>query len=96
MMNINKFFQFLLALAGVITCMACSDSADRVSDDGYVRVVFQLYMPSSTVVTRAGDSDWEYAIDKSRLHVVFYSQDGRAIGGGGHLVGLPTPKGKEN
>lgn len=95
MMNINKFFQYLLALAGVITCMACSDSADRVSDDGYVRVVFQLYMPSSTVVTRAGDSDWEYAIDKSRLHVVFYSQDGRAIGGVEHLVLLPTQKENE-
>lgn len=96
MMNINKIFQYLLALAGVITCMACSDSADRVlSDDGYVRVVFQLYMPSSTVVTRAGKSDWEYAIDKSRLHVVFYSQDGRAIGGVEHLVLLPTQKENE-
>lgn len=95
MMNINKIFQYLLALAGVITCMACSDSADHVSDDGYVRVVFQLYMPSSTVVTRAGESDWEYAIDKSRLHVVFYSQDGRAIGGVEHLVLLPTQKENE-
>lgn len=95
MMNINKIFQYLLALAGVITCMACSDSADRASDDGYVRVVFQLYMPSSTVATRAGESDWEYAIDKSRLHVVFYSQDGRAIGGVEHLVLLPTQKENE-
>lgn len=109
MMSINKIFQYLLALAGVITCMACSDSADRASDDGYVRVVFQIYMPSSMVVTRAGaepasgtddsavDSldDWEYAIDKSRLHVVFYSQDGRAIGGVEHLVLLPTQKENE-
>ena len=109
MMSINKIFQYLLALAGVITCMACSDSADRASDDGYVRVVFQIYMPSSMVVTRAGaepasgtddsavDSldDWEYAIDKSRLHVVFYNQDGRAIGGVEHLVLLPTQKENE-
>ena len=108
-MSINKIFQYLLALAGVITCMACSDSADRASDDGYVRVVFQIYMPSSMVVTRAGaepasgtddsavDSldDWEYAIDKSRLHVVFYNQDGRAIGGVEHLVLLPTQKENE-
>lgn len=56
MMSINKIFQYLLALAGVITCMACSDSADRASDDGYVRVVFQIYMPSSMVVTRAGQN----------------------------------------
>lgn len=95
MMSINKIFQYLLALAGVITCMACSDSADRASDDGYVRVVFQLYMPSSTVVTRAGENDWEYAIDKSRLHVVFYNQDGHAIGGVEHLVLLPTQKENE-
>lgn len=109
MMSINKIFQYLLAVAGVFTCMACSDSADRVSDDGYVRVVFQIYMPSSMVVTRAGavpasgtddsavDSldDWEYAIDKSRLHVVFYNQDGHAIGGVEHLVLLPTQKENE-
>lgn len=94
-MSINKIFRYLLALAGVFTCLACSNSADDASADGYVRVVFQLYMPSSSVVTRAGENDWEYAIDKSRLHVVFYNQDGRAIGGVEHLVLLPTQKENE-
>lgn len=109
MMSINKIFKYLASLAWLVTLMACSDSADRVGDDGYVRVVFQIYMPSSTVVTRAsvdpasrtGDSaadsldDWEYAIDKNRLHVVFYNKDGRAIGGVEQLVLLPTQKENE-
>ena len=94
-MSINKIFRYLLALAGVFTCLACSNSADDASADGYVRVVFQLYMPSSSVVTRTGENDWEYAIDKSRLHVVFYNKDGRAIGGVEHLVLLPTQKENE-
>lgn len=109
MMSINKIFKYLASLACLVTLMSCSDSEDHVSDNGYVRVVFQIYMPSSTVVTRAsvdpasrtGDSaadsldDWEYAIDKNRLHVVFYNKDGRAIGGVEQLVLLPTQKENE-
>lgn len=70
---------------------ACGDSDDKPMDAASVRVVFQVYVPSATLVSRADDEpeatgeDWESAINLDKLHVVLYAKDGTSIGGLEHV-----------
>lgn len=76
-------------MVAIVLCLAsCGETEDEPSaNNDYVRVVFRIYMPASQSESRADNEpteygdDWEYAIDRNRLHVVFYDKSGKCIGG---------------
>lgn len=86
-MRISKFLGCIGLMILILCLAACGETEDAPTSDNYVRVVFRVYMPSSQVESRADSEpteageDWEYAIDRNRLHVVFYDKDGKSIGG---------------
>lgn len=87
-MIIRKFFIRCIALMlGIAWLTSCINAEESQASDDYVRVVFRVYMPLSQAESRADTepsdygTDWEYTIDPSRLHVVFYDQNGKNIGG---------------
>lgn len=86
-MRIQKLLGSIAFLILIFCLSSCGDTGDAPVSDDYVRVVFQVYMPSSQAGNRAEasgatqNSDWEYAIDPTRLHVVFYDKNGKNIGG---------------
>ena len=73
----------LCCVAGFMSC----GSDDSPSDPSMVRVVFRLYVPTTTAESRA-DADptedaetWESAINMDKLHIVLYTKNGTSIGG---------------
>ena len=73
----------LCCVAGFMSC----GSDDSPSDPSMVRVVFRLYVPTTTAESRA-DADptedaetWESAINMDKLQIVLYTKNGTSIGG---------------
>ena len=83
MIRLIRYILMLCCMAGFVSC----GSDDSPSDPSTVRVVFRLYVPTTTAESRA-DSDptedaetWESAINMDKLHIVLYTKDGTSIGG---------------
>ncbi|HBF05637.1 MAG TPA: hypothetical protein DDW28_05950 [Prevotella sp.] len=81
-----RFIRYILMLCCVAGFMSCG-SDDSPSDPSMVRVVFRLYVPTTTAESRA-DADptedaetWESAINMDKLHIVLYTKNGTSIGG---------------
>lgn len=92
----KRFLLYICSLMMVISLAACGDSDDKPVDAASIRVVFQVYVPSATQVSRADDDpeetgeEWESAIRLDKLHVVLYAKDGTSIGGLEHVSLIRT------
>lgn len=87
----NKQIRYFYSLISILCCMigllfvTSCHSDDTPADSGSIRLVFRIYMPTTTTPSRAAeDSDegeeWESAINPSKLHVILYSPGGKNIG----------------
>lgn len=92
----NKFIRHIFFLLCCLSLMACSSADSPTTDTGYVRLVFRLYVPTTTLESRADTEEtedgeaWESAINMDKLHIVLYTKSGKSIGGLENVALVPT------
>lgn len=91
----NRFFRIFFFLLCMVCFTSCNND-EPSSDPGSVRVVFRLYVPTTTTGTRADGHEeekgenWESSINLDRFHIVLYAKDGKSIGGLENVKLVPT------
>lgn len=91
----NRFFRIFFFLLCMVCFTSCNND-EPSSDPGSVRVVFRLYVPATTIGTRADGHEeeegenWESSINLDRFHIVLYAKDGKSIGGLENVKLVPT------
>lgn len=90
-----KLLRYIFSLICGLSLVACS-AGDSTAETGTVRLVFRLYVPTTTLGSRADTHEteegqtWESAINMDKLHIVLYAKDGKNIGGLEHVVLVKT------
>lgn len=91
----NKLLRYIFSLLCCLWLVSCGTD-DSPTETGSVRLVFRLYVPTTTLSSRADShgteegQTWESAINMDKLHIVLYTKDGKSIGGLEHATLVPT------
>lgn len=91
----NKLLRYIFSLLCCLWLVSCGTD-DSPTETGTVRLVFRLYVPTTTLNSRADNEEteegqtWESAINLDQLHIVLYTKNGKSIGGLEHVALVPT------
>lgn len=91
----NKLLRYIFSLLCCLWLVSCGTD-DSPTETGTIRLVFRLYVPTTTLNSRADNEEteegqaWESAINLDQLHIVLYTKDGKSIGGLEHVALVPT------
>lgn len=88
----------LILFACICVMASCHSADDDASlDSGSIRVVFRIYLPSTSSSTSSlsrseseGVESWESQVNPSQLHVVLYTSSGKNVGALENVVLLKT------